>query len=220
MGVEEINVINPFPDNKSNNEPNHILKVCQFGCKMQIEFYIELWFSERVAEFFFVGSHSKFLTRHHITKISSKFRKFSCSERNNEKVDLHTEINNEYFLRIEEINYTINQGDGQSIQGINRAAIILVGILGTSKSPASMYLAYPGYKVANIPFVSLVHFYIDLAKLKNKLTIGVTIDVSRLIEFCKNRLTLIDNEDNNTYANPEKVEKEIRGAEELFKQNN
>ncbi|WP_240991817.1 kinase/pyrophosphorylase, partial [Wolbachia endosymbiont of Glossina morsitans morsitans] len=71
-----------------------------------------------------------------------------------------------------------------------------------------------------IPFVSGVPFYVDLAKLKNKLTIGVTIDVSRLIEIRKNRLTSINNEDNNIYAHPEKVEKEIKEAEELFKQNN
>lgn len=57
-------------------------------------------------------------------------------------------------------------------------------------------------------------------QIKNKLTIGVTIDVSRLIEIRKNRLTSINNEDNNIYANPEKVEKEIKEAEELFKQNN
>ncbi|QDH18788.1 kinase/pyrophosphorylase [Wolbachia endosymbiont of Carposina sasakii] len=137
-----------------------------------------------------------------------------------EKLDLHTEINNEYFQRIEAINYTINHDDGQNIQDIDKADIILVGVSRTSKSPTSTYLAYRGYKVANIPFVSGVTFYVDLAKLKNKLTIGVTIDVSRLIEIRKNRLTSINNEDNNIYANPEKVEKEIKEAEELFKQNN
>lgn len=137
-----------------------------------------------------------------------------------EKLDLHTEINNEYFHRIEAMNYTINHDDGQNIQDIDKADIILVGVSRTSKSPTSTYLAYRGYKVANIPFVSGVPFYVDLAKLKNKLTIGVTIDVSRLIEIRKNRLTSINNEDNNIYANPEKVEKEIKEAEELFKQNN
>ncbi len=137
-----------------------------------------------------------------------------------EKLDLHAEINNEYFQRIEAINYTINHDDGQNIQDIDKADIILVGVSRTSKSPTSMYLAYRGYKVANVPFVSEIPFYVDLAKLKNKLTIGVTIDVRRLIEIRKNRLTSINNEGNNIYADPRKVEKEIKEAEEFFKQNN
>lgn len=83
-----------------------------------------------------------------------------------------------------------------------------------------MYLAYRGYKVANVPFVSEIPFYVDLAKLRNKLTIGVTIDVRRLIEIRKNRLTSINNEGNNIYADPRKVEEEIKEAEEFFKQNN
>ncbi|MFV0949205.1 pyruvate, water dikinase regulatory protein [Wolbachia endosymbiont of Nasonia giraulti] len=137
-----------------------------------------------------------------------------------EKLDLYTEINNEYFQRIEAINYTINHDDGQNIQDIDKADIILVGVSRTSKSPTSMYLAYRGYKVANVPFVSEIPFYVDLAKLKNKLTIGVTIDVRRLIEIRKNRLTSINNEGNDIYADPRKVEKEIKEAEEFFKQNN
>ncbi|MCA4774264.1 pyruvate, water dikinase regulatory protein [Wolbachia endosymbiont of Mansonella perstans] len=137
-----------------------------------------------------------------------------------EKLDLHTEINNEYFQRIEAINYTINHDDGQNIQDIDKADIILVGVSRTSKSPTSMYLAYRGYRVANIPFINEIPFYVDLTKLENKLTIGLTVDASRLVEIRKNRLASINNEDNNVYADPKKVEREIKKAEELFKQNN
>lgn len=132
--------------------------------------------------------------------------------------NLYTEINDEYFQRIEAINYTINHDDGQSIQDISKADIILVGVSRTSKSPTSMYLAYRGYKVANIPFVGDIPFYADLKTLKNKLVIGLTIDVNRLIEIRKNRLTAINNESNNTYANYEKVKIEIEKAENLFKE--
>ncbi len=131
--------------------------------------------------------------------------------------NLYTEINNEYFQRIEAINYTINHDDGQNTQDINKADIILVGVSRTSKSPTSMYLSYRGYKVINIPFISDIPFYIDLEKLKNKLVVGLTIDVNRLIEIRKNRLTAINNEDNKTYANYQKVQMEIRKSEDLFK---
>lgn len=132
--------------------------------------------------------------------------------------NLYAEINYEYFQRIEAINYTINHDDGQNIQDINQADIILVGVSRTSKSPTSMYLAYRGYKVANIPFVGNIPFYVDLETLKKKLVIGLTIDVNRLIEIRKNRLTAINNESNGTYANYEKVKIEIKKAEELFEE--
>ncbi|MDG7056265.1 MAG: kinase/pyrophosphorylase [Wolbachia endosymbiont of Meromenopon meropis] len=135
------------------------------------------------------------------------------------KLDLHTEINDEYFQRIEAINYTINHDDGQNIQDIDKADIILIGVSRTSKSPTSMYLAYRGYRVANIPYITEIPFYVNLTKLKNKLTIGLTIDASRLVKIRKNRLTSINNENNNIYADPKKVEKEIKKAERFFKQN-
>lgn len=137
-----------------------------------------------------------------------------------EKLDLHAEIKNEYFQRIEAINFTINHDDGQNTQDIEKADIILVGVSRTSKSPTSTYLAYRGYKVANIPFVSGIPFYVDLKRLEKKLTIGLTIGAGRLIEIRKNRLTSIKNENNSVYAKREKVEEEIKDAEELFRKNN
>ncbi|MDD9331431.1 MAG: kinase/pyrophosphorylase [Wolbachia sp.] len=137
-----------------------------------------------------------------------------------QKIDLHTEINNEYFQRIEAINYTINHDDGQDFQNIDKADIILVGVSRTSKSPTSMYLAYRGYKVANIPFVGGIPFYIDLEKVKDKLVIGLTIDANRLIEIRRNRLTSINNENNNIYASYDKVKAEIKETDELFRKSN
>ncbi|WP_253300048.1 pyruvate, water dikinase regulatory protein [Wolbachia endosymbiont of Chironomus riparius] len=132
--------------------------------------------------------------------------------------NLYDEINDEYFQRIEAITYTMNHDDGQNIKDIDKADIILVGVSRTSKSPTGMYLAYRGYKVANIPFVGEIPFYVDLEKLKDKLVIGLTIDIYRLIEIRKNRLTSINNENNNIYANYEKVKAEVNKAEELFKE--
>ncbi|MBV0899159.1 MAG: kinase/pyrophosphorylase [Wolbachia endosymbiont of Fragariocoptes setiger] len=130
--------------------------------------------------------------------------------------NLYDEINYEYFQRIEAINYTINHDDGQSIQNVDKADIILVGVSRTSKSPTGMYLAYRGYKVANIPFIGDIPFYVDLKALKQKVVIGLTIDINRLIEIRKNRLVSINNEKNHIYADYQKVKEEIAKAEELF----
>ncbi|UWI83045.1 pyruvate, water dikinase regulatory protein [Wolbachia endosymbiont of Howardula sp.] len=133
------------------------------------------------------------------------------------KLDLYTEINNGYFQRIDAINFSINHDDGQNIQDINTADIILVGVSRTSKSPTSTYLAYRGYKVANIPIIIESPVYVDFSKLSSQLVIGLTIDVHRLIEIRKHRLISMKNENNNSYANYYKVKMEVIKAEEIFK---
>ncbi|WP_333023156.1 pyruvate, water dikinase regulatory protein [Wolbachia endosymbiont of Pentidionis agamae] len=134
-------------------------------------------------------------------------------------LNLHTEINYEYFRRIEAINYTINHDDGQSTWDIDETDVVLIGVSRTSKSPTSMYLAYRGYKVANVPFIYSIPLNIDINKMKDKLVVGLTIDIARLIEIRKSRLISINDKNNNLYVNYEKVEREIKEASYFFFRN-
>ena len=65
----------------------------------------------------------------------------------------HT-LNEEYYKRIEAIQFTMNHDDGNSIDDIQKSDIILLGVSRTSKTPTSIYLANKGYKVSNIPLVN------------------------------------------------------------------
>lgn len=132
---------------------------------------------------------------------------------------LHNSLSDDYYDRMDAINYTINHDDGQNIYDIDEADIVLVGVSRTSKSPTSIYLAYRGYRVANLPFVDGVPFYVDLTQIKNKLIIGLTIDMERLIQIRKNRLISIKDMSNKQYIGIEQVEKEIQEAEALFIKN-
>ncbi len=134
-------------------------------------------------------------------------------------LDLQGSLNDDYYDRMDAINYTITHDDGQNTWDIDEADIILVGVSRTSKSPTSIYLAYRGYKVANLPFVYAVPFYVDLKKIKDKLVIGLTIDLKRLIQIRKNRLISIKDVNNEQYVGLKQVVEEIREAEKFFAKN-
>jgi len=63
-------------------------------------------------------------------------------------------LDEEYYKRIEAIQFTITHDDGKIISDLEKSNIILVGVSRTSKTPTSIYLANRGYKTANIPIIS------------------------------------------------------------------
>ncbi|QXK92131.1 kinase/pyrophosphorylase [Neoehrlichia mikurensis] len=128
-------------------------------------------------------------------------------------------LNDEYFNRIDAINYTIAHDDGQSLWDIDKADIIIVGVSRTSKSPTSIYLAYRGYKVVNIPLVHSIDIPVDLSMFKDKLIVGLTINIDRLIQIRKNRLISMKNYDNHEYVNYRQVFEEINLVKKICTQN-
>ena len=129
-------------------------------------------------------------------------------------------LNDDYFARIDAMNYTIRHDDGQYAQDLENADVILVGVSRTSKSPSCIYLAVRGYKAANIPFVLNCPLPENLTKLTKPLIIGLTIGEERLLEIRKTRLVSISNQDNLSYANEELIREELTAAKRLFQQNN
>jgi regulator of PEP synthase PpsR (kinase-PPPase family) len=130
------------------------------------------------------------------------------------------DMDEDYFARIEAMNFTIRHDDGQASKDLNNADIILVGASRTSKSPCCMYLAYRGYKTANVPFVLNCPLPDNLTKLTKPLIVGLTISEQRLMEIRKSRLISISNEDNLLYADEEMIKEELRQARKLFLKNN
>jgi hypothetical protein len=108
-----------------------------------------------------------------INKISDIF-----SEEPSQDQGLYYQTNQEYFQRIDAVQYAFKHDDGARIEEIDKAEIILLGVSRTFKTPLSIYLAYNGFFVANIPIIK----GIQLPDLNN-------IDPSKI--FC---LTTIPNE--------------------------
>jgi len=124
----------------------------------------------------------------------------------------------EHYKRIEAIQFTMNHDDGNMIQDLEKADIILLGVSRTSKTPTSIYLANKGYKISNIPLInesSIPNFLEEKPKLK--CVVGLTAETSRLIDVRKNRMTALKEEQITDYTSIEKIEIETKIAKEAFK---
>ncbi len=127
-------------------------------------------------------------------------------------------LNEEYYKRIEAIQFTMNHDDGNQIEDIDKSDIVLLGVSRTSKTPTSIYLANRGFKTSNIPLVNENSIPLILKeKPKSKCIVGLTAEPSRLIDVRKNRMTAIKEEHGTNYTDLEKIELEIKKAKEAFK---
>ena len=132
---------------------------------------------------------------------------------------LHT-LDEEYFKRIEAINFTIAHDDGQSPETLKESEIILIGPSRTSKSPTSMYLAHKGFKTSNVPFVEGIKLELNLDTISNSFIVGFLTSIDRLIDVRKNRLLSLNSHPNTKYVSEEEVSNEIREAKKFYLSNN
>ena len=127
-------------------------------------------------------------------------------------------LNEEYYERIEAIQFTMNHDDGKSISDINKSDIILLGVSRTSKTPTSIYLANKGFKTSNVPLVN-EHSVPEFLKKNPKLicVVGLTTEPNRLIDIRKNRMASIKEQQGTNYISLEKITNEIENAKKTFK---
>jgi len=126
------------------------------------------------------------------------------------------ELNEEYFTRVDAINYALAHDDGQGHWELEDADIVLVGVSRTSKSPTCVYLAYKGFKSANIPFVLDCPLPPALETLKKPLIVGLTINPERLLQIRKTRLQSLNQEADTNYVDMEYMEREVSESRKLF----
>jgi len=126
-------------------------------------------------------------------------------------------LNEEYYERIEAIQFTMAHDDGNLVEDIGKADLILLGVSRTSKTPTSIYLANKGYKTLNIPLVNEQSIPESLKKNpKLSCVIGLTTEPQRLVDIRKNRMNALKEKENTNYTNITKIEKEIRDAKKTF----
>ena len=126
-------------------------------------------------------------------------------------------LNEEYYDRIEAIQFTMNHDDGNLVNDIEKSDIVLVGVSRTSKTPTSIYLANKGLKTSNIPLVnenSLPKKLRDNPQIT--CVIGLNTEPERLVDLRKNRMNSLKETENIKYTNIENVKKEILDAKKTF----
>ena len=126
-------------------------------------------------------------------------------------------LNEEYYERIEAIQFTMNHDDGNLIEEVNKSDLILLGVSRTSKTPTSIYLANKGFKTSNIPLIS--ENSIPKALKKNPkmvCVVGLTTEAERLVDIRKNRMITLKEKENTNYINIEKIREEVEEAKKTF----
>ena len=126
-------------------------------------------------------------------------------------------LNEEYYERIEAIQFSMVHDDGNLVEDINEADLILLGVSRTSKTPTSIYLANKGFKTLNIPLVNETSIPEELKKNpKLSCVVGLTAEPERLVDIRKNRMSALKETENTNYTNIKKIEKEISDAKKTF----
>jgi regulator of PEP synthase PpsR (kinase-PPPase family) len=124
-------------------------------------------------------------------------------------------LNAEYFKRIDALNYTMIHDDGQHVEGLEEADVVLVGVSRTSKTPTSIYLANRGIRTANVPLVPGIPLPHQLETLKKPLVVSLHATPERLIQVRQNRLLTMGDKDNDTYIDRQAVTDEVAFARRL-----
>jgi regulator of PEP synthase PpsR (kinase-PPPase family) len=129
-------------------------------------------------------------------------------------------MDDEYFARIEAMHFVLAHDDGHATWNLDSADVVLVGVSRTSKTPTCIYLANRGIKAANVPIVPGVPLPEELMKTTRPLMVGLTTDPRRLVQLRRNRLRLLNKDEESEYVDMDRVAAEINAARRLFTQHN
>ncbi|MFC7395909.1 pyruvate, water dikinase regulatory protein [Chelatococcus sp. GCM10030263] len=126
----------------------------------------------------------------------------------------HT-LNADYFKRIDAMNFTLLHDDGQMVEEIDTADVILTGVSRTSKTPTSIYLANRGIKTANVPLVPGVPPPPQLLQARKPLIVGLIATPERIVEIRRNRLLSLRAEEDSAYVDRDAVAEEVAQSRRL-----
>jgi regulator of PEP synthase PpsR (kinase-PPPase family) len=132
------------------------------------------------------------------------------------KVGRQHEVDQRYLERIEVLNFTIAHDDGQSLDSIDQAEVILTGASRTSKTPTCVYLAIRGVRAANVPLVPGMAPPAQLLAAKKPLIVGLWVSPDRLVQVRRNRLTSMGEMRDSNYVEVDAVRAEIAATRQLF----
>jgi regulator of PEP synthase PpsR (kinase-PPPase family) len=127
-------------------------------------------------------------------------------------------LSDEYFRRIEAVEFTVKSDDGKEPRNFKKADLVLVGVSRTSKTPLSTLLAQRGLKVANIPIVLGVQPPPELNEAPQDRVVGLTIGLDPLVEIRKARLKQLGMSVDTAYGLREQVREELEFAQRIFRE--
>ncbi|MBD0380859.1 pyruvate, water dikinase regulatory protein [Paenibacillus sedimenti] len=133
------------------------------------------------------------------------------------KAGLLYQMDEQYFQRVEAVEFTVNSDDGKDPSMMKQAHIVLLGPSRTSKTPLSIYLAHKGYKVSNYPLVPEVKPPSVIYELDPRKLVGLIMSPEQLVRIRTERLKAVGLPFGAKYATEERVVEELEFAIGLYR---
>jgi regulator of PEP synthase PpsR (kinase-PPPase family) len=127
-------------------------------------------------------------------------------------------IGDEYFRRVDAVEFTVRNDDGREPRNLPKADLVLIGISRTSKTPLSTFLAQKGLKVANVPLVLGIQPPEELLQIDQEKIFGLTIKSEELIKIRQARLRHLGMPSDTSYGQREHIAQEIAWAQALYRE--
>ncbi len=134
------------------------------------------------------------------------------------KPGLRHQLDDNYFDRVEAMEFTVKYDDRNDPEGVEKADVVLVGVSRTSKTPMCIYLSYRGYRAANVPLVPEVDVPDILIQNPDNKVVGLTIDPLVLNEIRQERLKSLGLSPDSQYASIERINEELGYADDIMKE--
>jgi regulator of PEP synthase PpsR (kinase-PPPase family) len=133
------------------------------------------------------------------------------------KPGLLHEMDEDYFRRVEAVEFAVRYDDGRDPAGLTQAQVVLIGVSRTSKTPLSMFLAHKGYKVANWPLLPEVKLPKEFEQLKPERVFGLTMNAEAIHKIRTERLKAVGLPPGAKYAAMERIQEELAYSQEVMK---
>lgn len=127
------------------------------------------------------------------------------------------QLDESYLQRIEAIDFAVRHDDGRNPDDLPQAELVLVGVSRTSKTPISIFLAYRGWRVANVPIIIDLEPPAVLGSVDRARVVALTIDPERLVLLRKARANRMGKGLSLDYASMEHVQRELDWAELILR---
>lgn len=126
-------------------------------------------------------------------------------------------LDEDYFRRVEAVEFAVKYDDGKDPRGFLRADVVLLGVSRSSKTPVSMYLAHRRIKVANLPLVPEVSMPKELFMVPPNRVVGLRVSPDKLHDIREERVRTLGLKSDANYSNMERILLELDYAEEVFR---
>jgi len=130
---------------------------------------------------------------------------------------LDRQLDDDYFRRIEAIDFTIKHDDSMGLSTLDQAEAVILGVSRTTKTPVSIYLSYRGWKVSNIPIILDYSLPAEVFEIDHRKVLALTVKPSRLQLIRLERQMRLKNAEMDNYTDAEIVKTEVNYALDLYR---